>query len=257
MTLSIRNGLLTLAFSVLLILALGYGFLSFVLVTREGWLAVVGHGSLLRLLLETAATPVGGLVGFILVRQAYRKSAAPEVFFFSLFIAALAGESLLLVQAWVNFQGLASYFTALVTRIVWAFRFAGLFFLLSASLYSFEFSYRKYGNLVAVSIGAGIFLATILPLHSSSARNHLLFAVGDTPGMVLVTFLLAVVVAVNFLVGSRRPGAPERSWVRAWAAVSFLIAWTVAIVAGPWGTLLAAPGVVLVCLKAEQTSSIG
>jgi len=257
MTLSIRNGLLTLAFSVLIVLALAYGFLTFILVTREGWSAVVGQGSLLRLLLETAATPAGGLIGFALIRQAYRKSTAPELFFFSFFIVALAGESLLLAQAWVNFEGLASYFTALVTRIVWAFRFAGLFLLLSASLYSFEFSYRKYGNLVAASVGAGIFLAVLLPLHSSSARNHLLFAVGDTPGMVLVTILLALVVAGNFLLGSQRPGASESAWVRAWAAVSFLTAWSVAIIAGPWGTLLAIPGVILACLNAEQNSLMG
>jgi len=256
MTLSIRNGLLALAFSVLLLLSLGYGLLTFVLVTQEGWKAEVGHGDLLQLLFETALVPWGCLAGFLLVRRAYRKSAAPEMFFFSLFMATLAGESLLLLQAWVTFAGLASYFTALLTRVVWAFRFTGLFLLFCGSLYAFDFPFRKFGNLVAGSVAAGIFLAVLLPLHSSSARNHLLFAVGDASGMVLVTTLLAVVVAVNFLVGSRRSGAPDRAQPRAWAALFFLVAWSLAIVVGPWAALVAAPGIVLVCWKAEQSAMI-
>jgi len=257
MTLSIRNGLLALAFGVLLLFVLGYGFLAFYLVSREGWTAQVGEGTLLKLLLETVAAPVGSLVGFVFVRRAYRKSAAPEIFFFSLFLVTLAGESLLLVQAWVSFAGMASYFTALVTRVVWAFRFTGLFLLVSASLYAFDFPYRKFGNLVVGSLGAGIFLSVSLPLHSTSARNHLLFAVGDAPGMVMVTILLGAVVALNFFAGSRLPGAPDRAWVRAWTALSFLLAWTLSIVSGPWATLLALPGIGLIAWKSEQTAVLG
>lgn len=257
MTLSIRNGLLALAFGVLLIFVLGYGLLAFYLVTKEGWSGQVGQGTLLPLLLETAPAPVGSLIGFIFVRRAYRKSAAPEIFFFSLFLVTLAAESLLLVQAWVSFAGLASYFTSLMTRVIWAFRFTGLFLLVSSSLYAFDFPYRKFGNLVAGSLGAGIFLAVTLPLHSTSARNHLLFAVGDAPGMVMVTVLLGTVVALNFLAGGWLPGAPERAWVRAWTAVSFLAAWALAIIAGPWATLLALPGVGLIAWKSEQTAVLG
>ena len=257
MTLSIRNGLLALAFSVILAVTAGYGFLTFVLVSREGWSSAVGHGTLLSLLLETISAPVVSLVGFILVRRAYRKSSAPEMFFFSLFLATLAGESLLLLQAWVTFVGLASYFTAILTRVVWAFRFTGLFLLFCGSLYAFDFPFRKYGNLVFGSATAGIALAVLLPLHSSSARNHLLFAVGDASGMVLVTVLLAMVVAVNFLVGSQRPGSPERGWFRAWAAVFFLATWSLAIVFGPWAALLAIPGIILAAWKAEQNALLG
>jgi hypothetical protein len=257
MTVSIRNGLLALAFGLLLVLAAGYGALAFLLVTREGWSAQVGDGTLLKLLIETITAPLGSLVGFVLLRRAYRKSAAPEVFFLALFLATLAGESLILLQAWVNLSGLPAFYTALLTRVVWAFRLTGLFLLVCGSLYAFEFSFRKYGNLVAASVAAGIFLAVILPLHFTSARNHLLFAVGDAPGMVLATVVLAAVVAANFLVGSRRPGAPDRAWARAWAAVLFLSAWSLSIVAGPWATVLALPGIVLVSLKSEQNALLG
>lgn len=257
MTLSIRNGLLALAFGILLLFVLGYGLLASYLVSTEGWSAPVGDENLLKLLLETVVAPVGSLAGFVLVRRAYRKSAAPEFFFFSLFLVTLAGESLLLVQAWVSFAGLASYFTALMTRVVWAFRLTGLFLLLSASLYAFDFSYRKFGNLVAGSITAGIFLAVTLPLHSTSARNHLLFAVGDAPGIAMVAGLLGTVIAVNFLAGSRRPGAPEKAWVRAWTAIFFLGAWGLCIVTGPWAAVFALPGIVLVTWKSEQTPVLG
>ena len=254
MTLSFRNGLLTLAFSVIFLFVLGYGFLAFLLVSREGWGAGVGQGTLFQFLLQSVAAPLGSLVGFILVRQAYRKSAAPEAFFFALFLATLSAEALLVVQAWLHFADLPAFFTSVLTRVIWAFRITGLFLLFCGSLFSFEFSFRKYGNLVGASVAAGIFLATLLPLHSTSARNHLLFAVGDAPGLVLVTLLLALVVALNYLLGARRPGAPPRAWTRAWAAVFFLASWGLAIVMGPWGTLLAGPGILLASWKAEQNT---
>jgi len=256
MTLSVRNGLLALAFSVILVLSAGYGMLAFVLVTQEGWDTLVGQGTLLWLLAQTATAPVVALVGFLFVRRAYRKSAAPELFFFALFLATLAGESLLVLQAWLHFAGLPSFFTALLTRTVWAFRLTGLFLMLCGSLFAFDFAFRKFGNLAAIALAAAIFVATLLPLHSTSARNHLLYAVGDPSGMVLVTLLLALVVAANYLVGARRPGAPTQAVVRAWAATFFLAAWGLAIVMGPWGAVLAVPGIVLASWKAEQTTLV-
>ena len=145
-----------------------------------------------------------------------------------------------------------SYFTGVLTRTVWAFRFSGLGFLFCASLYAFEFTYRKYGNLVFLSVLAGIFLSGILPLHSSSARNHLLFAVGDAPGLVLVTVLLEVVTLSNFILGAQRSGAPDRARTMAWASVIFLAGWSLSATTGPWGTLAVVPGMVLVTWKAEQ-----
>ena len=252
MTLSLRNGLLALALGILILVTVGYGFLAFYLVSQEGWGTQIGPATLVQLILETALAPLGSLFGFLLVRRAFRKSTAPEEFFFALFAASLAGESLLLVQTWLSITGMPSYFTGVLTRTVWAFRFSGLGFLFCASLYAFEFTYRKYGNLVFLSVLAGIFLSGILPLHSSSARNHLLFAVGDAPGLALVTVLVGAVVVLNFFLGGWRPGAPDRARTRAWAALFLLGGWTLAATVAPWGTILAVPGLVMAAWKAEQ-----
>jgi len=256
MTLSVRNGLLALGFSVLLLLVLGYGVLSVTLVSREGWGAQIGPVTLVWLLIETAGVLAIGIVGFVLVRRAFRKSAAPELFFFSLFLVTLAGEGLLLTQAWLHFGGYSSWFSGLLTRVIWAFRFTGLFLLFCGSLFAFDFPYRKYGNLVLGSVAAGLFVAVLIPLHSTSARNHLLFAIGDASGVVLVTAVIATVTAVNYLLGARRPGAPDRAWARATAALSFLAGWTLAIISAPWGAILVVPGVVLAAWKAEQTALV-
>jgi len=254
MTLSFRNGLLALTLGTLILLTFGYGILAFALVVREGWGAPVGTGSLLQLLLAASPIPIGGTVGFFLVRRAYRKSAAPEAFFFAFFLASLTAEALLLVQAWVNFAALPAFFTTLITRTVWAFRFFGLFLLFFGSLFSFDFAYRKYGNLVGLSALGGLFLAVWVPLRSVSGRNHLLFAVGDAPALVLATVVLALVAAMNYILGARRPGAPDRARYRASAALFFLAAWGAAIALGPLGTWLAAPGVLLAAWKAEQNT---
>lgn len=257
MTLSFRNALLLFGFSVLVLLTLGYGLVSVTLVSQEGWTARIGPVTLVGLLAQAAGVTALTLSGFVLVRRAYRKSSAPELFFFSLFLVTLAGEGLLLVQAWLHFGGYPLWYSGLLTRTMWAFRFAGLFLLFCGSLFAFDFPYRKYGNLVAGSVAAGIFLAVLIPLHSTSARNHLLFAIGDAPGVVLVTTLLAVVTGANYLIGAVRPGAADQAWSRATAAVFLLAGWTVAIIAAPWGAVLAVPGIVLASWKAEQTSSLG
>jgi len=252
MTLSLRNGLLFAALGLLVVLTVGNGVLAFLLVAREGWTAQVGQASLLSLVVQTTLIPWGCLVGFIALRRVFRKSSAPEAFFFALFLVGLAGESLLLFQAWIHFSALPAYFTGVLTRLVWGFRFLGLAFLFCGSLFGFDFTFRKYGTMVLWSVVTAGFLASILPLHSSSARNHLLFAVGDAPGMVLVTVVLATAVALSYLAGSRRPGAPEQAWARAWAATFFLIAWGVTVSWGPWAVALGAPGVILATWKTEQ-----
>jgi len=254
MTLSVRNGLLAFAFSVLLLMVLGYGLLSVSLVSQEGWRARIGPVTLLELLIEVATTLAGSLTGFILMRRAYRKSSAPELFFFSLFLVTLAGEGLLLTQAWLHFGGYPAWFSGLLTRTIWAFRWTGLLLLFCGSLFVFEFPYRKYANLVAGSAAAGIFIAAMLPLHSTSARNHLLFAIGDAPGVVLATTLLAIVAGGNYLIGATRPGAGDRAWARAGAALFFLAAWTTSVVVAPWGTLLSLPGIFLATWQAEKNT---
>lgn len=256
MTLTVRNGLLTLGSIVLILLVTGYGILSVTLVSREGWGARIGPVTLIELLMETGLTLGGTIAGFILLRRGFRKTAAPELFFFTLFLVTLAGEGLLLAQAWLHFEGFPLWFSGALTRIIWAFRLTGLFLLFCGSLFTLEFPYRKYGNLVTASVASGVFLAVLLPLHSTSARNHLLFAIGDAPGVVLVTAVLALVTGGNFLMGAIRPGTADQAWARAWAALFFLGGWTAAIVLAPWGTLLALPGILLAVWRAEQTTLV-
>lgn len=256
MTLSFRNALLLFGFTLLLLLSLGYGLISVAMVSQEGWGARIGPVTLVGLLAQAAGVTALTLAGFVLVRRAYRKSSAPELFFFALFLVTLAGEGLLLVQAWLHFGGYPLWYSGVLTRTMWAFRFAGLFLLFCGSLFAFDFPYRKYGNLVAASVVAGIFLAALIPLHSISARNHLLFAIGDAPGVVLVTTILATVTAANYLIGATRPGASDQAWPRALGAVFLLAGWTVAIIAAPWGALLALPGIGLTSWKAEQTGTL-
>lgn len=253
MTLSVRNGILALAFSVLAAITLAYGLLATVLVGREGWTAQVGSVNLLWLVAESGVALGVALTGFLLVRRTYRKSSAPEQFFFALFLASVAGESLLLWQAWLTFESYPSWFSGLLTRSIWAFRFAGLFFLFFGGLFAFGFPYRKYGNLVVASVATGIALAVLIPLHTASARNHVLYAMGDAPGVVLATSVLVVVTVGNYLVGAIRPGAVERAWPSATAALFFSVGWTLSIVMAPWGALAALPGIVVTAWKAEQT----
>ncbi len=251
MTLTVRNGLLNLALGLLGLFVVGYAVLLVLLVSREGWLAPTGQGNLLQLMLETLIAPIGALTAYWLGRRSYRKSGAPEAFFFALFAASLTGESLLLIQAWLQTGNQSTYFSGLLTRAVWAFRFSGLFFLFCASLFNFEFSFRKYGSLVAVSMAAGLSVASWLPLKSVS-RHHALLALSDRWGPLLVSSILALVIVLNFVMGAIRNPSPERMAL-AGAAGCFLAGWAIVCLWSPWGIVLAILGGLLAYWKAEQT----
>ena len=253
MALTVRNGLLSLALLVLVLLVAGYAGLLFLLVSREGWAASVGSGTLFDLVLQTLIAPVGAVPAYWLARRAYRKSGSPEAFFFALFAATLGGEALLLVQAWLQTGGQSAYFTALLTRAVWAFRFMGLFFLFCASLFTFDFAFRKYGNLVVISVVAGILVASWLPLQSSG--EHVLLALSDAASILLVTTVLGLVVLLNFVLGAVRAPSSERT-AHAAAVACFLGAWALICVWTPWGIVLGIAGAFLAFWKAEQTMLI-
>jgi len=253
MTLSIRNGSLALAFSLLVLVTGAYSVLAALLVAREGWTALVGPLPLWGLLAESGAALAVAAVGSVVVRRAFRKSAEPELFFFTLFLASVAGEALLLWQAWLGWEGLPLWFSGVLTRTVWAFRLTGLFLLFCGSLFSFDFSYRKFGTLFALCGLAATAVAALLPLHTTAARNHVLVAIGDAPGVALVTTLLALVAATNFALGAFRSGTPL-AWSRAGAAFFFLSGWALSITVAPWLALLHIPGIVLAVYKADQTT---
>jgi hypothetical protein len=252
MAFTVRNGLLALALGILVLLVVGYCAVLFVLVSREGWAASVGQGNLLELVLATMAAPAGALAAYWLSRRAYRKSGAPEAFFFALAATTLGGEALLLLQGWLQMGSQSAYFTALLTRAVWAFRFTGLFLVFCGSLFNFDFTVRKYGNLVGISVVAGILVASWLPLQSSGRHPNLL-ALSDWSGVLLVTAVLGAVALLNFLIGAVRSPSPERAAL-AGGAVCFLAGWALVCLWSPWGVALAAAGAGLVLWKAEQTT---
>lgn len=251
MTLSFRNSLLAVAFSVLLLVLLGYSILSGFLVWQEGWSAVVGPSTLIWIVLESGVALVVSLVGFVLIRRSYRRSGAPELFFFAFFLLALAAEGLLVIQAWILIDSQPSWYSAALTRIIWTFRVMGLILLFCGSLFRFDFPYRKYGNLVAGSLVVGTFVAILLPLHSTTARNRLLFAVGDLSGLGLVATILVLVTGTNYVLGAFRMGA-EKPLRQATSALCFLVAWTICTLWTPWGALLALPGALLAGEKSEN-----
>jgi len=249
MALTVRNGLLTMTLGILALLILGYAGLLFVLVSREGWTASVGRETLLQLTLNTAIAPVGALAAHWLTRRAYRKSGSPEAFFFALFAASLAGEALLLGQGWLQ-SAAPAVFTAILTRAVWAFRLTGLFLLFCGSLFTLDFAFRKYGNLVLVSAVAGVLVASWLPLHA--VAPHAPLQINEGSGVRLVTLVLGAVVVLNFVLGAVRNPSAERV-AQVGAVILFLASWAVVCLWSPWGISLAVAGALLAFWKTEQT----
>ncbi|MEI8094113.1 MAG: hypothetical protein WCG80_07880 [Spirochaetales bacterium] len=255
MTITFRNRLLTLLLIVTFLLAGSYLAASYlaavVLQLPEQELLTV---------LDAGPSVVVGLAGVIWLRRVYRKTSAPTVFFFTVFLFCVTADGLRVAQVFLTLAREPFSFGLLVTKTVWALRLGSLFSLLFASLFLLDFSYEGYGTLLLAGTAACVLLVVGLPLQSSLPDAHGLYPLGDTLGLALFFGLILLVATANHALAWWKDHRSEASADAGRRIPLLMVVWV--LVAGgwlggllwnPWWLTLMAPGIVLLGQQARDT----
>jgi len=136
------------------------------------------------------------LLSLISLRTYFRKTASPEIFFFSLFIFTLAFQSLRILNLYLYSNYMPLLWQGYITRILFMSRLGGIFFLVSASLYAAGFKYQEYGIMVLVNIILSFVITMNLPINNFRLNSALF----STPGELIYWMILFVVLEILALV---------------------------------------------------------
>jgi hypothetical protein len=145
--------------------------------------------------INLSAILLSSILSGALIRRAFRKTAAPEAFFLSIFCFTLSFESLRILS-FALFEGGQSYvFLFFMTKIIYTFRVIALFSLTFSGLFNLEFNYQKYGVIFFFIVLFAALTSSIIPLRTNLLDRSLLYPAFE-PALVGVLFSFFLLVAM-------------------------------------------------------------
>lgn len=137
--------------------------------------------------------------GGLLFRLFFRRSLSVEVFFFTLFVLAFFFESFRLGVLYIVIREEPFYLGVLLTRIVHFGRFLRLFSLFSAGLFAVTTkSWKPWLFLGIIGLVSFTLVAT-MPINPTLVLPSMLYQVGNSPYMFIITLFFSFFTIVNFV----------------------------------------------------------
>jgi hypothetical protein len=213
-TLVARNALLRVAIALAFIFLAGFVAVAVFIFTGDGleaapsfdasprWLGLTWHTGahhVYRVLGGLLVQALLSIVALSAMLRMFRKTTAPEVFFFSVFVFTLAIDAVKIGQLFIVLYQYPAVYGAVLTRVLHFGHFLGIFSLLISSLYLSGLEYQKTGVVLGTAALVALTLAYSLPVDFSRLLPSLMHPVGDQTTMQVVAVLLNVLVLVNVL----------------------------------------------------------
>lgn len=137
---------------------------------------------------------------FLILKNIHNRTALPEIFFFIFFILTIALESLRPLLILIHIYKLPVDFSIFISRIIYFFRFLGLFSLLFTTFYILEIKYHKYGILLIITVLLATTFAYTLPIDSSVLLTNHLYKLGNEISFCLTSIIIQSVCLLNLIV---------------------------------------------------------
>jgi hypothetical protein len=237
MTLLARNTLLRVALILVFTILLSFIASSVYVLTRGGptplpsfdtgqsWLGLAWEPGRYQLLWVLGGLLVQGVLSFVALwsmLRMFRKTTAPEVFFFSVFVFTLAIDLVKVGQLVIVLLQYPPVYGAVLTRVLHFGHFLGIFCLLSSSLYLSGLEYQKTGVVLGMGALIALTLAYSLPVDFSRLLPNLMHPAGDQTTIQVVTLLLELIVLLNVLYALA--AVQERAYLTLLAALVLVMA---------------------------------
>ncbi len=134
------------------------------------------------------------------LRNLFRKTASPEIFFTITFIICLSLENLRTGIIITRVLSLSVYLSTALSQGVIFSRIFALLCLLVSSLYAVGMKYNNYPTLLGGVLLLSLTLAIIIPVDSTMLQVNFLHKLGDERGYMFLHFVLGLLIFLNYLV---------------------------------------------------------
>jgi hypothetical protein len=237
MTLVARNTLLRVGLVLVFTLLLGFIAAAVFVLTRgepaalgtidegQSWLGIAWSPGARHLYWLLGGLLLQGMLAFVALwamLRMFRKTTAPEVFFFSVFVFTLALDLVKAGQLVIVVLDYPPMYGAMLTRVVHFGHFLGVFALLSSSLYLSGLEYQKTGIVLGIGALLALTLAYSLPVDFSRLFPNLLHPAGDQTTIQVMALMLGLLVLVNVLYALA--AVQERAYVVLLGALLLVVA---------------------------------
>jgi hypothetical protein len=216
MTLSTRNTILRLGLVVSVLIAGAATGLAAWLYATAGWAALeeVSVGSSIPWLGARLAGPAQGVewvVGktivaawfavfaIIVVLRQFKRTTAPEMFFFSFFLLTIPLDSVRLLQVIHQIVELPITVSIVATRVGYFGHALGIFCLFGSSLYAVGVEYQRTGAALSIAALIAFAFSYAVPVDPTVLYPNLLNPIGNQRTVQVVAIVLNVLVLSNFL----------------------------------------------------------
>ncbi|MBT3272306.1 MAG: hypothetical protein HN368_04060 [Spirochaetales bacterium] len=193
MTIKTRNNIILLGLTLIVILFAAFLISVFLIFQRVSIFStsVLQDIDLTAVLISLLSELLFCLASVIIFYFSFRKTTSPEIFFFIIFLIAMAFDALKSSQALFTILNLSPYYGVLLTRTIYFGRFAGTLSILASGIFLHGAEYQRMEIYLGIVLLLSFALSAAIPIDITAVDNNLLFTVGNSRelGIISVLFL--------------------------------------------------------------------
>ena len=129
----------------------------------------------------------------------FRKTTAPEMFFFLVFLITMSFDSLKATQALLAIRGAAPYYAGLITRVVYFGKFLGTMCILVSGLFAHNTEYQRMEIYLGIGLLLAFTLSYALPVDFTLLKPNLVVAIGYAEELYIISVLFLTFGILNYL----------------------------------------------------------
>ena len=141
--------------------------------------------------------------------KSYKNTEAPELFFFTFFTLSISFESLRLLNAVIFVLDTPLFATQLVAKAIYFGRVFRLMSLLASTLYLTNFTYKRFGTILAAAFLIAFSLAASIPVDPTQLSSDLGYGLGIKSSRIFFSVAIYILVFLNLIIALLQKHYPK------------------------------------------------
>lgn len=201
MTINTRNKIIITGLSVAVLLLVGF-LICVVLIFQSMTMASngpYGGTSFTSILVSLLSELLFSITAVTILYFSFRKTTSAEIFFFIIFLVTMTFDSMKAGFALLAVQNVSPFYGVLLTRMIYFGRFLGTLVILAAGLFAHGAEYQRMEIYLGAAFLLSVSLSTAMPVDFTVFDGNLLYAVGNSRELGIVSVLFLAFGVFNFL----------------------------------------------------------